>query len=467
MSKKKEIIIENLQITDAGAEGICIGRYENTVVFVPYVVPGDVVNVTAFKKHSYYQAKVLRFISYSPDRVRPVCAHFGTCGGCKWQHMTYEKQLFYKQKQVFDHFSRIGKFPFPEIRPILASDAIFAYRDKIEYTFSDRKWLSKEDLDKQDQMETRGLGFHLPSMFDKILDIDYCHLHSEWGNIFRNRIRDFCIQNDYTFWNARRQEGLLRNLILRRATTGDLMVIFVFREWNGQSRTLMDFAEKEFPEITSLMYVINDKMNDSIADLKVQCYAGKDHLMEQMRELQFKVSPLAFYQTNPKQAYKLYCQVEELANIQANETVYDLYTGTGTIALFVARHAKKVVGIEYVEDAVRDAGVNAGINHIHNVEFVAGDMAKIFTDEFIRSHGTPDVILTDPPRAGMHTAVIEQILKITPQRIVYVSCNSATQARDIALLSEAYEVQAVQPVDMFPHTHHVENVALLCKKADR
>ena len=464
MSKRKEITIENLEITDAASEGIGVGRHEGTVVFVPYVVPGDVVDVHAKKKHSFYQAKVTRFVSYSNDRVEPRCAHFGTCGGCKWQMMAYEKQLYYKQKQVYDHFSRIGKFPFPEIRPILASDHIFGYRDKIEYTFSDRKWLSREDLDRADSLETRGLGFHLQGMFDKILDIEYCHLHSELGNRIRNRIKAFAIAHDITFWNARTQEGLLRNLVLRRSTTGDVMVILVFKAWTEQSRELMAFVRKEFPEITALLYVINDKMNDSIADLEVHSFAGKQFLMEGMRDLQFKVSPLAFYQTNPGQAFKLYSQVESLADIQSGETVYDLYTGTGTIALFVARHAKKVVGIEYVESAVEDARVNAQLNHIDNVEFVAGDMAKIFTDAFIAAHDTPDVILTDPPRAGMHPQVVEQLLKIAPQRIVYVSCNSATQARDIALLSGTYGVAAVQPVDMFPHTHHVENIALLVRK---
>ena len=464
MQKNKEINIENLEITDAGAEGVCIGRHEGAVVFVPYAVPGDVVDVTAKKKHAYYQARITRFVKLSPHRVEPRCAHFGTCGGCKWQQMEYAMQLHYKQKQVFDHFTRIGKFPFPEIRPIIAANEIFDYRDKIEYTFSDRKWLSKEDLEKADTLETRGLGFHLPGMFDKILDISHCHLHSDTGNRIRNSLKEFGIKNDYTFWNARRQEGLLRNLILRRSTTGERMAILVFSEWNGQSRKMMEFVRETFPEITSLMYVVNNKANDSITDLEVMPYAGKDHLTERMRNLQFKVSPLAFYQTNPEQAFKLYSQVEALAGIEPDELVYDLYTGTGTIALFVAGNAKKVVGIEYVEPAVADARVNAELNSIGNVEFVAGDMAKILTDDFVARHGHPDVILTDPPRAGMHPKVVDQLLKIAPERIVYVSCNSATQARDIALLAGNYEVTAVQPVDMFPHTHHVENIALLTRR---
>ena len=491
MSKRKEIEIKNLEITDAGAEGNCIGRHEGAVVFVPYVVPGDVVDVIAKKKHSYYEGRVTHIVSFSPDRVEALCQHSGICGGCKWQQMKYEKQLYYKQKQVFDHFTRIGKFPFPEIRPIIASTNIFNYRNKIEYTFSDRKWLSKADLEKvksgenadgtadvenktamdniaearnTESIETRGLGFHLPSMFDKILDIEYCHLHSEKGNHIRNAIRDYAIQQNLTFWHARKQEGLLRNLILRRATTGDYMLIMVFSEWNAQSQGLMEFIQTRFPAITSLLYVINNKQNDSISDLEVHLFGGKDHIMEQMRDLQFKVSPLAFYQTNAAQALALYSHAAELANIQPHEAVYDLYTGTGTIALFVARNARKVTGIEYVPSAVEDAKVNARLNNIDNVEFVAGDMAKIFTDNFITSHGKPDVIITDPPRAGMHQQVVNQILKIEPKRIVYVSCNSATQARDIALLTEKYEVSAVQPVDMFPHTQHVENIALLIKR---
>ena len=464
MGKKKEILIENLEITDAGAEGNCIGRHDGAVVFVPFVVPGDVVDVLAKKKHSYYEGKVTRMVSCSADRVEPRCSHFGICGGCKWQQMAYERQLFYKQKQVFDHFTRIGKFPFPEISPIIASAEIFRYRNKIEYTFSDRKWLSKADLEKADELETRGLGFHLPSLFDKILNIDHCHLHSEKGNLIRNAIRDYAIGQNLTFWHARKQEGLLRNLILRRSTTGDYMLIMVFSEWNKQSEGVMSFIRDTFPEITSLMYVINQKPNDSISDLETFTYAGKDHMMEQMRDLRFKVSPLAFYQTNAAQALQLYSHAANLAAIQPHECVYDLYTGTGTIALFVARNAKKVIGIEYVLSAVEDAKVNAQINNIDNVEFVAGDMAKIFTDSFIGLHGKPDVIITDPPRAGMHPQVIAQILNIAPHRIVYVSCNSATQARDISLLSESYVVTAVQPVDMFPHTQHVENISLLQRK---
>lgn len=464
MSNKKEIIIKKLEITDAGAEGICIGRYDNTVVFVPYVVPGDVVDVIARKHHSFYRANVERFLSYSKDRIKPKCPHFGECGGCYWQNMIYEKQLYYKQKQVFDHFNRIGKFPFPEISPILASDNIFDYRNKVEYTFSDRKWLKKEELDNVDNLELKGCGFHLPGMFDKVLDIDYCYLHSELGNRIRNTVRKFGIEHNYSFRNARKQEGLLRNMILRRSTQGDYMLIMVFAEWNDKSENMMKFIKDSFPDISSLMYVINDKVNDSISDLKVQLYAGRDYMMEKMRNLQFKVSPLAFYQTNAAQALKLYTKVEELSDIKKDEIIYDLYTGTGTIAMFVSHHAKKTVGIEYIESAVENARENAKINKIDNVEFVAGDISKIFTDDFILKHGSPNVIITDPPRAGMHPGVVAQILKIKAEKIVYVSCNSATQARDISLLSQDYDVKAVQPVDMFPHTQHVENIALLLRK---
>lgn len=464
MGKRKEITIENLEITDAGAEGNCIGHYEGAVVFVPFVVPGDTVDVIAKKKHSYYEARVIRTNSYSTDRVEPDCKHFGLCGGCKWQQMKYEKQLYYKQKQVSDHFSRIGKFPFPPLQPIIGSEKTFGYRNKIEYTFTDRKWLTSDELNRVDELETKGLGFHLPSMFDKILDIDNCCLHSETGNRIRNSVKNYAIAHNLSFWHARKQEGLLRNLILRRSTTGDYMLIMVFSDWNEQSREMMEYIHQNFPEITALMYVINKKMNDSISDLEVVSYAGKDHMMEKMENLQFKVSPLAFYQTNAAQALQLYKQVRLMANIRQDESVYDLYTGTGTIALFVAKNALKVTGIEYVESAVEDAKVNAKLNNIDNVEFYAGDMAKILTNDFIEKHGKPDVIITDPPRTGMHPQVVSQILEIAPQRIVYVSCNSATQARDIALLSEKYEVGIVQPVDMFPHTQHVENVALLIRK---
>jgi len=464
--KKKEIItIEKLSILEAGSEGVCIGKYEERVVFVPYVVPQDVVDVQVFKrKRSYYEGKATVLHTASPDRVTPKCTHFGLCGGCKWQNMRYETQLFYKRKQVIDNFQRIGKFPFPEVKPILASDAVFAYRNKVEYTFSNKRWLEKEEMDCVETLNTNGLGFHLPSMFDKILDIQHCYLHDERGNAIRNAVKQYAVDNQLEFWNPREQTGLLRNLIIRTSASKDLMLIVVFTALTEQAKQLLDFIKSSFPDITSLIYVENAKKNDSISDLPTHTYSGADYMIEQMNALRFKVSPLAFYQTNANQAVKLYEVTARFASAGENEIVYDLYTGTGTIALFVAPTAKKVVGVEYVESAIENAVENAKLNNIANAEFHVGDMAKIFTDDFVEKNGKPDVIIADPPRSGMHPKVVEQILKIAPQRIVYVSCNPATQARDIALMTDFYEVAEVQPVDMFPHTHHVENVALLVKK---
>ena len=465
--KKESITIEQLHILEAGSEGVCIGKHEDKVVFVPYVVPGDVVDVQVFKrKKSYYEAKAIALHQHSADRVTPKCEHFGLCGGCKWQNMNYETQLHYKRKQVIDNFQRIGKFAFPEVNPILPSDAVFAYRNKVEYTFSNKRWLQIEELPDADagRLNTNGLGFHLPGMFDKILDIKHCYLHNELGNEIRNAVKEYAITHELPFWNARLQTGLLRNLLIRTSECGDMMVILVLTSFADESKKLMAFIAAKFPQITSLLYVINTKMNDSIADLSTKIYCGNDFLQEKMGDLRFKVAPLAFYQTNSAQALKLYEQTARMADIEAHQTVYDLYTGAGTIALFIARKAKKVIGIEYIESAVESAEENAKLNKIDNACFFAGDMAKILTDEFVAANGKPDVIITDPPRSGMHPKVIEQLLKILPERIVYVSCNPATQARDIALLVSNYTVEEVQPVDMFPHTHHVENIALLRKR---
>ena len=461
---REELIIENLEITEAGSEGVSIGKYEDRVVFVPYVVPGDVIDAQVFKrKKSFYQAKAINIRHQSPNRVEPKCQHFGLCGGCKWQNMNYETQLSYKRKQVIDNFQRIGKFDFPEVNPILASEDMFAYRNKIEYTFSNKRWLLKEEMPDADAgiINTKGLGFHLPGMFDKVLDIHHCDLHDELTNQIRNTVREYAIEHKLDFWNARMQEGLLRNIIIRTSVCGDVMVIVVFTALNPETEALLSFMRETFPQITSLLYVINTKMNDTISDLQTIVYDGKDFMTEQMHELTFKVSPLAFYQTNAKQALQLYDAAARLANIDSSHTVYDLYTGTGTIALFVARQAKKVVGMEYVESAIENAKENSRLNNIHNADFYAGDIADILTDEFVAKNGKPDIIITDPPRSGMHPKVIGQILSISPQRIVYVSCNPATQARDIAMLTAKYKVVEVQPVDMFPHTHHVENIALL------
>jgi 23S rRNA (uracil1939-C5)-methyltransferase len=464
--KKETITIEKLRILEAGSEGVCIGKYEDRVVFVPYVVPGDVVDVQVFKKKkNYYEAKAIAFHQYSADRVTPKCEHFGLCGGCKWQNMNYLTQLHYKRKQVIDNFQRIGKFDFPEINPILPADSIFAYRNKVEYTFSNKRWLQVEEMPDADAgiLNTNGLGFHLPAMFDKILDIHHCDLHNELGNKIRDAIKEYAISHQLPFWNARSQTGFLRNLIIRTSECGDMMIILVLTSFTPDAEHLLSFIKDKFPQITSLLYVENSKKNDSIADLSTKTYSGNDFLQEKMGDLQFKVAPLAFYQTNSAQALKLYEQTARLADIKEHQIVYDLYTGAGTIALFVAKNAKKVIGIEYIESAIESAVENAKLNNIVNTQFFAGDMVKILTDEFIAAHGNPDVIITDPPRSGMHPKVIDQLLKIMPERIVYVSCNPATQARDIAMLVSKYAVKEVQPVDMFPHTHHVENIAVLCK----
>ena len=468
MKKKKKdpIIIEQLHIIEAASEGVSIGKYEDRVVFVPYVVPGDVVDVQVFtKRKNFYKGKVIAVCQYSADRVTPKCEHFGLCGGCKWQNMNYLTQLHYKRKQVIDNFQRIGKFDFPEVNAILPSDVVFAYRNKVEYTFSNKRWLQPEEISDADAglLNTSGLGFHLPEKFDKILDIHHCDLHCELGNEIRNAVKEYAVTHQLPFWNARSQTGLLRNLIIRTSECDDVMVILVLTSFTSEAEKLMSFIGEKFPQITSLLYVENTKKNDSIADLSTKTYRGKDFLQEKMGDLIFKVSPLAFYQTNSAQALKLYEQTAQLADIKNHQTVYDLYTGTGTIALFVAKKAKQVIGIEYIASAIESANENAKLNNITNAHFFAGDMAEVLTDEFIAANERPDVIITDPPRSGMHPKVIDQILKILPERIVYVSCNPATQARDIATLTSKYAVEAVQPVDMFPHTHHVENVALLCR----
>ncbi len=465
--RKPEIIIENLHITEAGSEGVCIGKHEDRVVFVPYVVPGDIVDVQVVKKKSsYYEARAIAIHKNSPDRIVPKCEHFGLCGGCKWQNMDYDMQLYYKRKQVIDNFRRIGKFDFPEVNPIIPSDLIFAYRNKVEYTFSNKRWLQKEEMPDADAglINTNGLGFHLPGMFDKILDIHHCDLHNELGNEIRDAIKQYAVSHELPFWNARSQTGLLRNVIIRTSECGDVMVMVVLTAFIPETEALLSFISEKFPQITSLLYVENTKMNDSITDLSTHVYHGKGFLMEKMEGLQFKVAPLAFYQTNSGQAFKLYKEAARLANIDKTQVVYDLYTGTGTIALFIANQAKKVIGIEYIESAIESAVENAKLNNIGNAHFFAGDMAHILTDEFVAVNGTPDVIITDPPRSGMYSKVIDQLLKIMPERIVYVSCNPATQARDIALLIHKYAVEEVQPVDMFPHTHHVENIVLLVRK---
>ena len=476
MKKKNLPIYEQVEITGVAAEGKALVRINDIVTFVPNCVPGDIVDLQITKKkHSFMEAKVLRLVTPSPVRCEARCKHFGVCGGCKWQILPYDEQLKYKQQQIVDNLTRIGKIELPEISPILGSKHIYEYRNKLEFTCSDRKWFPWEvieaagGLDKVDS--TYGLGFHIHNCFDKVLDIEECHLMPDINNRIRNAVREYARTHGFTFYNEHTHEGLLRNLILRNNHKGELMLVVSFGEpiINNQS-TISNFLEKlheDFPEIVSLMYVENTKFNDTIGDLEVKTYFGQDHIMETMEGLQFKVGPKSFYQTNTEQAYELYKVAREFAFDQLPMTndqlplVYDLYTGTGTIANFVARQARQVIGIEYVPEAIEDAKVNSKINGIDNTLFFAGDMKDILNDDFVARYGRPDVIITDPPRAGMHEDVVNVILNAAPQRIVYVSCNPATQARDLALLDAKYRVTRVQPVDMFPHTQHVENVVQL------
>jgi len=466
-NKKNKPFFENVLITDIGAEGMAIAKVDDLVVFVPQVIPGDVCDLQVTRQRKrFYEAKVVRINHYSDDRVTPFCTHFGVCGGCKWQNLPYEKQLFYKQKQVSDQLFRIGKVELPEIAPIIGSEKTTFYRNKLEFTFSNQRWLTTEEINKQEDIAREGaLGFHIPGLFDKVLDIETCWLQSDLSNAIRNQIREYAVSNGLDFFNIRNQQGFLRNIIIRTSSTGEVMLIVVFYQEDAEKREgLLNMISEKFPEITSLLYVINTKGNDTITDQEIITYKGNAFIFEQMEGLRFKIGPKSFYQTNSDQAYNLYKVARDFAQLSGNEIVYDLYTGTGTIANFVARFAKKVVGIEYVPEAIDDAVINSSLNGIENTLFFAGDMKKVLSASFIETHGRPDVIITDPPRAGMDAPVVETILNAAPNRIVYVSCNPATQARDLLLLDEKYRVAAVQPVDMFPHTHHVENVVLLIKR---
>ena len=466
--KKKELpLLEKVTITDVAAEGKAVAKVNELVIFVPYVVPGDVVDLQVKRKKNHYaEAVAVKFHEKSPLRTEPFCSHFGVCGGCKWQCLSYEEQLKYKQKQVFDNLTRIGKVELPEFRPILGSEKTRFYRNKLEFTFSNKRWLTEEEV-KQDvkYYQMNAVGFHIPGAFDKVLAIDKCWLQDDISNQIRNAVRDYAYAHNFPFFDLRTQEGLLRNIMIRTSSTGELMVVLQCKvtddEGHRKMEEILQFMADSFPQITSLMYVINNKCNDTIGDLDVEVFKGNDHIFEEMEGLRFKVGPKSFYQTNSEQAYNLYKVAREFAGLTGNELVYDLYTGTGTIANFVARQARKVVGIEYVPEAIEDAKVNSALNGIDNTLFYAGDMKDILTNDFIAEHGRPDVIITDPPRAGMHNDVIDVILAAEPKRIVYVSCNPATQARDLQLLDGKYKVTAVQPVDMFPHTHHVENVVQL------
>ena len=444
-----------------------MGKIENQVVFVPMTVPGDVVDVQIRKHHRrFMEGVVVRYVKKSELRVDHFCEHFGICGGCKWQNLPYEEQLKQKTKQVEDQLVRIGHLDIPEVRPCLGSERTREYRNKLEFTFADKRWLTYEEIATAGDIEsTPAVGFHIPGCFDKVLDINKCHLQVDLSNRIRLATKAFCIENGYSFHNARAHEGLMRTMVIRTASTGEVMVIVVFNE-NDKERidALMSHLKEQFPEITSLIYMINEKWNDSLGDREPICFAGKDHIIEEMEGLQFKVGPKSFYQTNSEQAYELYKVTREFAELKAEDTLYDLYTGTGTIANFCARHAKKVVGVEYVPEAIEDAVINSRINGIENTTFYAGDMKDVLSDEFVNRNGRPDVIILDPPRAGVDERVLEVIKRAAPERMVYVSCNPSTQARDLALLNDMYEILAVQPVDMFPHTHHVENVVKLRRR---
>ncbi len=466
-SKKPHPVLTNITITDIAAEGKAIAKVNDIVVFVPFVVPGDVVDLQVTRKKSHFmEARPIHFHSFSEKRTEAVCEHYGICGGCKWQILPYAEQIRYKQKQVMDHLTRIGKINLPEITAILGARKTEFYRNKLEFTFSNKRWRTNEEIADGKVFDTmNAVGFHIPGQFDKVLDINKCWLQTDDSNEIRNEVRRYAIEKELTFFDLRSQEGFLRTMMVRTSSTGELMVIMIFfyEDKDAQNALLQHIADK-FPQITSLLYVINSKANDTITDQEILLFKGAECIYEEMEGLQFKIGPKSFYQTNSEQAYELYKIVRNLAGLTGKELVYDLYTGTGTIANFVAHQARLVVGIEYVPEAIEDAILNSQLNNIDNTLFFAGDMKDILNAAFIEKNGKPDVIITDPPRAGMHEDVINAILLAAPERIVYVSCNPATQARDLSLLDTAYQVVAVQPVDMFPHTHHVENVVLLTRR---
>ncbi|MNK40439.1 23S rRNA (uracil-C(5))-methyltransferase RlmCD [compost metagenome] len=460
-----KIVFHQIQVLDAGAKGVSVAKApDGKVIFIPNVVPGDVVDVQTLKKRkAYYEGKAVKFHELSEYRVEPICEHFGVCGGCKWQNMKYSQQLAFKQNEVKNHLQRIGKIELPEFEDILGSEKQFFYRNKMEFSFSNSRWLTEKEIGSTEDLGNRNaLGFHIPKMWDKILDINKCHLQEDPSNAIRNEIRAFANEHNLAFFNPREHSGLLRTVMIRTVSTGEIMVLIQFFEDDKENRELiLDHLHEKFPEITSLQYVVNGKPNDTIYDQDVILYKGRNYILEEMEGLKFSINAKSFYQTNSDQAYELYKITRDFAGLTGNEVVYDLYTGTGTIAQFVSKKAKKVIGVESVPEAIIDAKANAERNNITNCEFFVGDMKVVFNEAFIAQHGKPDVIITDPPRDGMHKDVVEQILKIAPKRVVYVSCNSATQARDLALMDEKYKVTRVRPVDMFPQTHHVENVVLL------
>lgn len=462
MAKNKQFTIHNLSIDSAGNDGRCVGRADDMVVFVDNVVPGDVVDVFVYrKKRRFAEARPILFHTYSEHRVEPRCQHFGLCGGCKWQNLDYAKQIEFKRNHVVDCLTRLCKIELPEILPCIGSNNQFYYRNKMEYTFSTRRWVMNPE-DKTENGEVNTLGFHMPGRFDKILQIDNCHLQGTFHNELRNYIYEYAIQHELEFYDLRKQEGLLRSIIIRNTTQGEWMLIFTFHHLDEvPTFALMRDVAERFPQLTTIDYVINPKLNNVISDLDAINFKGQGYMVERMDNLQFRINPKAFYQTNPAQAQVLYSVARDFAQLTGNELVYDLYTGTGTIALFLANMAKKVIGVEYVKEAIDDAKINAHINQINNTEFYAGDMKDVLNDEFIAAHGRPDVVITDPPRTGMHPDVVNMIVGLGAKRVVYVSCNPATQARDLSILDEKYKVTKIQPVDMFPQTNHVENVVLL------
>ena len=470
MKRKKYPLLENVTISHVAAEGKAIAHVNGVVLFVPFAVPGDVVNVQVSKKRSHFmEGYVTQLLQPSPLRVEPFCEHYGTCGGCKWQPLPYAEQLKYKQQQVAEQLARLGGFENVELTNIIGAEKTTLYRNKLEFTFSHKRWRTKEEMEGEQHDSTQAadaaLGFHIPMKFDKVLDVKRCYLQEEPSNAIRLNIRKFAIENGYEFFDLRAQTGLLRNLIIRTSSTGEVMVIVVFAKSDEEKiNALMQHLQREFPQITALLYVVNTKRNDTIGDQEVIRFAGRDHIFEQMEGLRFKIGAKSFYQTNSEQAHRLYGVVRSLARLTDSEVVYDLYTGTGTIANFIAKNSKKVVGVEYVKEAIDDAWENAKLNGIENAVFYAGDMKDVLNDSFIAQNGKPDVVILDPPRAGIHHDVAQTILRAAPQRIVYVSCNPATQARDLALMAEHYAITAVQPVDMFPHTHHVENVVAMERK---
>jgi len=465
MSKKKpKIILKHLTVESVAAEGRAIARYDNRVIFIPMVIPGDVVDIRIIRKRkSYWEGQVVQLIHPSPDRQKPVCAHFGVCGGCKWQMLPYGKQLQFKEQQVTDQLSRIGKMELPGITPIIGAEQTEFYRNKLEFTFAHRRWFTAEELaDAGELQDEPALGFHVRGRFDKVVDIAKCWLQPDPSNAIRNEVKTYALSKGLTFFNLREQKGFLRNLIIRTTTTGEVMVVVIMAEESEPEREdLLEYIKSRFSDLTSLMWVINPKANDTIFDLPVHLSYGRDHLIEKIENLSFKIGPKSFFQAHTQQATRLYQVVREMADLSGEEVLYDLYTGTGTIALFLASRVKKVVGIDSVPEAVTDARENAELNHVVNASFFSGDIKEVLDERFIQREGVPDVVVLDPPRAGIHQHVVEVLRTVHPARIIYVSCNPATQARDLALMADLYRIVAVQPVDMFPHTHHVENIIRL------